>query len=106
MPASSKPPGPPYCEVTVTSLIPIASPSTARVSRAAHCEASRIAAVGAANAGAIDAQVRAYGGPEYRLTEQIATRLFEAVAQGHQPVMPQIMVSGEGGSAKTASSPG
>ena len=60
-------------------------------------EAARIAAVGAANASAIDAQVRAYGGPEYRLTEQIATRLFEAVAQGHQPVVPQIMVAGENG---------
>jgi uncharacterized membrane protein YqiK len=60
-------------------------------------EAARLSAVGAANAGAIDAQVRAYGGPEYRLAEQIATRLFEAVAQGHQPVVPQIMVSGEGG---------
>jgi uncharacterized membrane protein YqiK len=59
-------------------------------------EAARLAAVGAANAGAIDAQVRAYGGPEYRLAEQIATRLFEAVAQGHQPVVPQIMVTGDG----------
>jgi uncharacterized membrane protein YqiK len=59
-------------------------------------EAARLAAIGAANAGAIDAQVRAYGGPEYRLAEQIATRLFEAVAQGHQPVVPQIVVGGEG----------
>jgi uncharacterized membrane protein YqiK len=64
-------------------------------------EAARLAAVGAANAGAIDAQVRAYGGPEFRLAEQIATRLFEAVAAGHQPVVPQIMVSGEGGGAQT-----
>jgi uncharacterized membrane protein YqiK len=63
-------------------------------------EAARIAAVGAANAGAIDAQVRAYGGPEYRLTDQIAARLFEAVAQGHQPVVPQIMVAGENGGAQ------
>jgi uncharacterized membrane protein YqiK len=65
-------------------------------------EAARLAAVGAANAGAIDAQVRAYGGPEYRLAEQIATRLFEAVAQGHQPVVPQIMVAGgtDGASAQ------
>jgi uncharacterized membrane protein YqiK len=62
-------------------------------------EAARLAAVGAANAGAIDAQVRAYGGPEYRLAEQIATRLFEAVAQGHQPVVPQIMVAGGGDGA-------
>jgi uncharacterized membrane protein YqiK len=59
-------------------------------------EASRLAAVGAANAGAIDAQVRAYGGPEYRLAEQIAMHLFEAIAAGHQPVVPQIMVAGEG----------
>jgi hypothetical protein len=44
---------------------------------------ARLAAVGRANAGAIDAQVRAYGAPEYRLVEQIAIRLFEAVAQGH-----------------------
>jgi uncharacterized membrane protein YqiK len=64
-------------------------------------EAARIAAVGTANAGAIDAQVRAYGGPEYRLTDQIAMRLFEAVAQGHQPVVPQIMVAGEGGGAQS-----
>jgi uncharacterized membrane protein YqiK len=64
-------------------------------------EAARIAAVGAANAGAIDAQVRAYGGPEYRLTDQIAMRLFEAVAQGHQPVVPQIMVAGENGGAQS-----
>lgn len=59
-------------------------------------EAARLAAVGAANAGAIDAQVRAYGGPEYRLAEQIAMHLFEAIAAGHQPVVPQIMVTGEG----------
>lgn len=59
-------------------------------------EAARLAAIGAANAGAIDAQVRAYGGPEYRLAEQIAMHLFEAIAAGHQPVVPQIMVAGEG----------
>ena len=59
-------------------------------------EAAQVAAVGAANAGAIDAQVRAYGGPEYRLAEQIAMHLFEAIAAGHQPVVPQIMVAGEG----------
>jgi uncharacterized membrane protein YqiK len=63
-------------------------------------EAARLAAVGAANAGAIDAQVRAYGGPEFRLAEQIANRLFEAVAEGHQAVVPQIVVGGEGGGAQ------
>ena len=30
-------------------------------------------------------------------TDQIAARLFEAMVQGHQPVVPQIMVAGENG---------
>ena len=59
-------------------------------------DAARLAAVGRANAGASDAQVRTYGAPEYRLAEQIAMRSFEAVAQGHQPAVPQIVVAGEG----------
>jgi hypothetical protein len=37
-----------------------------------------------------------HGGPEYRLAERIATRPFEAAAVGHQPVVRQIVVSGEG----------
>jgi hypothetical protein len=40
--------------------------------------------------------LRAYGGPEYRLAEQFAVHLFQAIAAGHQPVVPQIMVAGEG----------
>ena len=59
-------------------------------------DAARLAAVGRANAGASDAQVRAYGAPGYRLVEQIAIRPFEAGAQGHQPAVPQIVVAGEG----------
>lgn len=68
-------------------------------------QASAIAAVGAANASATDAQVKAYGGPEYRLSEQIANRLFEALAEGHQPIVPQVVVGGasESGSATGAS---
>lgn len=58
-------------------------------------EANAIAAVGAANAGAIDAQVKAYGGAEYRLAEAIAEKLFQAVAEGHQPIVPQIVVGGD-----------
>lgn len=60
-------------------------------------EAAMIAAVGAANAAATDLQVKAYGGPEYRLAEQIAIHMFEAVSAGHQPIVPQIVVGGEVG---------
>lgn len=60
-------------------------------------EAAMIAAVGTANATATDLQVKAYGGPEYRLAEQIAIHMFEAVSAGHQPIVPQIVVGGEAG---------
>jgi hypothetical protein len=33
-------------------------------------------------------------------TDWIAARLFEAVAQGHQPIVPQITVAGENGAAQ------
>lgn len=60
-------------------------------------EAAAVASVGAATAGAIDAQVKAYGGAEFRLAEQIAAKLFEAVAQGHQPIVPQVVVGADAG---------
>jgi uncharacterized membrane protein YqiK len=57
-------------------------------------EAAAIESVGTANATATKLQVDAYGGPQYRLAEQIAIRLFEALEKGHQAVVPQIVVGG------------
>jgi uncharacterized membrane protein YqiK len=67
-------------------------------------QAAAIAAIGEATAQATKLQVDAYGGPEYRLAEQIAIRMFEAVAAGHQPIVPQIMVGG--GSDGASMNPG
>lgn len=66
-------------------------------------EAAAISAIGAANATATDLQVKAYGGPEYRLAEQIAIHMFEAIAAGHQPVVPQVVVGGETSQANLVS---
>src|SRR5215467_3862368 len=65
-----------------------------RVRITAEAEARRIFLTGEATAQAAKLQVDAYGGPEYRLTEQVAGQFFEAIRQGHQPVVPQVLVSG------------
>ena len=45
---------------------------------------------------AAELQVAPYGGAEYRLSQEIAKALFDALAQGHQAVVPQILVNGGG----------
>lgn len=59
-------------------------------------DGAAILARGTANAEATRLQVEAYGGPEYRLAEQLGNRLFEAVAAGHQPIVPNVVVMGGG----------
>jgi uncharacterized membrane protein YqiK len=68
-------------------------------------KAAAILAVGEATAGATKAQVDAYGGPEFRLAEQVATRMFEAVEKGHQALVPQTVVMG-GGEGSASMNPG
>jgi uncharacterized membrane protein YqiK len=69
-------------------------------------EANAITAVGNANATATKAQVDAYGGPQFRLAEQIAIRMFEAVEHGHQALVPQTVVIGGSGDGGQVMNPG
>jgi len=59
-------------------------------------DAEKIRAVGLAQAEATEKQVEAYGGPEYQLNSQVLTRFAEAVENGKLPLVPQIMVGGDG----------
>jgi hypothetical protein len=49
-----------------------------------------------ATAKAAELQVAAYGGPEYRLSQEVAKAFFDALRQGHQAVVPQVLVNGGG----------
>lgn len=55
-------------------------------------EAERIANIGRANAEATKAQVDAYGGPQYRLSEILGKQFFEAIAAGKIAIVPQIQM--------------
>jgi uncharacterized membrane protein YqiK len=73
-----------------------------RVKSLAEAEAEKAARVGVAQALAIEEQVRAYGGPQLQLTQNVLSRFAEAVEQAKVDVVPKIVVSGGAGKDGTA----
>ena len=72
-----------------------ARPSASR--RIAGADAERAARVGIAQAIAIEEQVRAYGGPQFQLTQQVMNRFAEAIQVSQVDVVPKIVIGGQGG---------
>ena len=79
----------------------------AKIRNVAIADAERIRAIGAANANRIELegmatalaaqkQVEAYGGPEIRLAQEISGQITHAIAEGKLPVVPQVVVGGDG----------
>ncbi|MBC8164162.1 MAG: flotillin family protein [Roseiflexaceae bacterium] len=63
----------------------------------AEAEAEKTARIGIAEAIAIDEKVRAYGGPQFQVTQQVMSRFAEAIEHAGVPVVPQIVVGGASG---------
>ncbi|HET8901051.1 MAG TPA: SPFH domain-containing protein [Holophagaceae bacterium] len=69
-----------------------------RIKAIAEGEAEKAARVGIAQAMAIEEQVRAYGGPNFQLVQQVMNRFAEAIEQSKVDVVPKIQMSGASGS--------
>jgi uncharacterized membrane protein YqiK len=59
-------------------------------------EARKVEQVGLAQARATQAQVNAFGGPQFQLTQQVMARFAEAVERGKLDIVPKVMVGGGG----------
>ena len=72
----------------------------------AEAEAEKISRIGIAQALATEEQVRAYGGPQFQVTQQVLTRFAEAIQTSGVDVVPRVVVSGgnnaEGGSSTSS----
>lgn len=71
----------------------------------AEAEAEKIARIGVAQALATEEQVRAYGGPQFQVTQQVLNRFSEAIQSSGVDVVPRVVVGGnnaEGGSSTTS----
>jgi uncharacterized membrane protein YqiK len=63
----------------------------------AEAEAERTARIGIAEAIAIEEKVRAYGGPQFQVTQQVMNRFAEAIEQAKVDVVPRINIGGGNG---------
>lgn len=68
----------------------------AQIRALAEAEAEKNARIGIAQAIAIEEQVRAYGGPQYQVTQQVMNRFAEAIQEARVDVVPRVVISGSG----------
>jgi uncharacterized membrane protein YqiK len=69
----------------------------AQIRALAEAEAEKIARIGIAQAMATEEQVRAYGGPQFQVTQQVLNRFSEAIQSSGVDVVPRVMVGGGNG---------
>ncbi|MCI0549979.1 MAG: flotillin family protein [Anaerolineae bacterium] len=61
----------------------------------AEAEAEKIARIGIAQALATEEQVRAYGGPQFQVTQTVLNRFAEAIQQSKVDVVPRVVVGAD-----------
>jgi uncharacterized membrane protein YqiK len=67
----------------------------AQIRALAEAEAEKIARIGIAQALATEEQVRAYGGPQFQVTQQVLNRFAEAIQQSQVDVVPRVVVGAD-----------
>ena len=68
----------------------------AQIRTLAEAEAEKNARIGIAQAIAVEEQVRAYGGPQYQVTQQVMNRFAEAIQIAGVDVVPRVVIGGSG----------
>jgi uncharacterized membrane protein YqiK len=76
----------------------------AQIRALAEAESERIARIGIAQALATEEQVRAYGGPQFQMTQQVLNRFSEAIQSSGVDVVPRVVVSGSGANGEQGGS--
>ena len=80
-------------EQEANQIIAIARANASKVRLEGEAEASKESNIGLAKAQAIDAQVKAYGGAEYRIVQEIAEKLSDAIKNAHVDIVPKTVVN-------------
>ncbi len=76
----------------------------AQIRALAEAESEKIARIGIAQALATEEQVRAYGGPQFQMTQQVLNRFSEAIQSSGVDVVPRVVVSGGGANGEQGGS--
>jgi uncharacterized membrane protein YqiK len=85
-------------EQEANQIIALAKANAAKIRLEGEAQASMESNVGLAKAQAIDAQVKAYGGAEYRVIQEVADKLTDAIKNSKVDIVPKTIVNMGGGS--------
>lgn len=80
-------------EQEANQIIALAKANSSRITLEGEAEASKESNVGLAKARAIDAQVKAYGGAEFRVIQEITDKLSDAIKNAKVDIVPKTMVN-------------
>lgn len=84
----------------------LAEAEGSRIRTLAEAEAERAARVGIGQAIAVEEQVRAYGGPQFRLTQEVMARFARAIEHGGVEVVPRVVIGAHNGGTNGTGAPG
>ncbi len=85
-------------------IIALAKANAQKVTMEGEAQAAKESAVGLARAKAIDAQVKAYGGSQYRLIQEVVEKLSDAVKTANVDIVPKTMVNMGDGKSENGNS--
>ena len=91
-------------EQEANQIIALAKANAAKIKMEGDAEASKESAVGLAKAQAIDAQVKAYGGAQYRIIQDVAEKLSDAIKNSKVDIVPKTVVNMGGGDSSGGNS--
>lgn len=73
----------------------------AQIRALAEADAEKAARIGIAQAIAIEEQVRAYGGPQFQVMQDVMSRFADAIERSGVDIVPRVMVGGSNGNGTT-----
>jgi len=85
-------------EQEANQIVALARANNTRIRLEGEAEASKESNVGLAKAQAIDAQVKAYGGAEFRIIQEVTDKLSDAIKNTKVDIVPKTVVNMGGGS--------
>ncbi|MDD3137917.1 MAG: SPFH domain-containing protein [Lachnospiraceae bacterium] len=80
-------------EQEANQIIALAKANSTKITLEGEAEASKESNVGLAKARAIDAQVKAYGGAEYRVIQEVTDKLSDAIKNAKVDIVPKTVVN-------------
>ncbi len=86
-------------EQEANQIVALAKANASRITLEGEAEASKESNIGLAKARAIDAQVKAYGGAEFRIIQEVTDKLSDAIKSAKVDIVPKTVVN-MGGSDK------